>query len=433
MQFRLDGSGRGGRGGHEAAGTELLSLAVLATEAATAGLTAGVAPGAARAERLIGYAALLREIARRSGQVEMLARSAAAAGRARREAGADLALSGSAQLELAEGQALAFALVGDLEAGREARENAAAIVSLAAAPPLVLKARALEARLAGAEALQARDWSSAARALEALELAAKGLGALPGKADTIAIEADRLELLSGLGLLTRDRAVLFTASGELALLLTRIDPDRRPLSWVRVETLRGQALAALGDLIGDPAAIAEGVAALKEAVAAIPARHAPLDQARAGHALGLALQSLGEAIEEEALFDAAVKAFSPALEALDRTPTLPYRSVVAHDGAVCLARRAERRGDLDALEQAEAIFRDALKNRSAAADPLSWAVTQVALARIYEAQAALRPDRGERADAAFALASALEVFAERGLSALSAATLAALERVKEPA
>ncbi len=57
-------------------------------------------------------------------------------------------------------------------------------------------------------------------------------------------------------------------------------------------------------------------------------------------------------------------------------------------------------------------------------------MTQVALARVYEAQASLRPDTGERADAAFALASALDIFTERGLRALSAATLQALDRVK---
>ena len=45
-------------------------------------------------------------------------------------------------------------------------------------------------------------------------------------------------------------------------------------------------------------------------------------------------------------------------------------------------------------------------------------MTQVALARIYEAQSLLRCDTGERADAAFALAAALDVFAERGMRTL---------------
>ena len=77
-----------------------------------------------------------------------------------------------------------------------------------------------------------------------------------------------------------------------------------------------------------------------------------------------------------------------------------------------------------------AAFRDALKSRSAAKDPLSWAVTQVALARIYEAEADLRGDTGERADAAFAPTSALEVFAEKGLRSLADVALTALERVR---
>ena len=99
-----------------------------------------------------------------------------------------------------------------------------------------------------------------------------------------------------------------------------------------------------------------------------------------------------------------------------------------HDGNVTLGGTVEK-----ALEQAEAAFRKALKTRNAALDPLAWAVTQVALARIYEAQSALRPDTGERADAAFALASAIDVFSERGLRTLSTAALSSLDRLKERA
>jgi tetratricopeptide (TPR) repeat protein len=182
--------------------------------------------------------------------------------------------------------------------------------------------------------------------------------------------------------------------------------------------------------MGDAAALAEAVSLLRTVAEDLPADHSPLDSARIDHTLGLALQALGEACEEEALFDRAIEAFAPALDALDAQPMLPFRSVVAHDAAACVARRAERRGDLPALERAEAAFRDALKSHSAEKDPLSWAVTQVALARIYEAEADLRGDTGERADAAFALASALEVFSERGLRSLSESTLTALERVR---
>jgi tetratricopeptide (TPR) repeat protein len=272
----------------------------------------------------------------------------------------------------------------------------------------------------------------------ALTAAAEALEALAklGKVDASEaheVRCDLADLRLGEGLYAKDRRKLERAISELTALIPALDPAYRPLTWARAETLRGQALAALGDLAGEAASIAEGSAALSTVVEEIPIGHSPLDAARAGHALGLVLQSLGEACDEDALFERAIAAFAPALEALDTAPLLPLRSIVAHDGAVCLARRAERRGDLVSLERAEAAFRAALKTRSAAADPLSWAVTQVALARIYEAEADLRGDAGERADAAFALTSALEVFAERGLRSLSDMALTALERVKAAA
>jgi len=436
MQFGFDGSrGRGHRHGWpcgDADARELLPLAALAAEAAPAGLTGTTQAGAPRAARLIAYADLLREIARRGGQVEMLARAASAANRARREAGNDRTLQAAAALALADIQRLGFLLFADVEAADDARAQAEAVLALNPPPLLTVHAKALLARLRGALALAAGDRAAVLEAAEMLEVSHKAASALKASpAEAAALLIDRADLLLGLGVGGHDRALLASVETALGALVGDLDPERLPLSWMRAETLRGQTLTALGEVAGDAASIAEGVAALKTAVAAASPQHSPLDAARASHALGLSLQAMGEACEEEVLFDRAVQAFSPALQALDRAPALPYRAVVAHDGAVCLARRAERRGDLKALEQAEAAFRDALKTRNAAVDPLAWAVTQVALARIYEAQSALRPDTGERADAAFALTSALDVFSERGLRTLSDAALSALDRLKE--
>ncbi len=432
MPFGLNGFRGGRRIEVGVASRELLPLAALVAEAAHAGLTASLPSGPARAAALIAYAELLREIARRGGQVEMLARAASAAHRARREAGADKVLQAAALFEQAQSQHLAFTLLGDTEAADEASAQAQAALALNPPPLLATRLKALIQRLRGAQALVASDRDGVLEAIGALEVSAKILIALKAPLDHVAtLTLEHADLLVGLGALCHDRTALQSAESELAALSIRLDQDLQPISWAQAETLRGQALTALGDVLGDAASIAEGVAALKSAVAVLPADHSPLDAARAGHALGLALQAMGEACDEPVLFDRAVKAFSPAMAALDRIPALPYRAVVAHDGAVCLARRAERRGDLVALEQAEATFRESLKSRSAVADPLAWAVTQVALARIYEAQSALRPDTGERADAAFALASALDVFSERGLRTLSAATLASLERMRE--
>ena len=105
----------------------------------------------------------------------------------------------------------------------------------------------------------------------------------------------------------------------------------------------------------------------------------------------------------------------------------PLRSVIAYDRAACLARRAEKSGDAFALAEAEAVFRTDLAARSAHADPVGWAVVQLALARVYPARA---ERRGELADAAFALTEALEVFTDHGQATLAQTTLATLEKVR---
>ncbi len=429
------GDGLGARLSADPSLMQLLPLMALRAEAASSGLAAHRAPKGDEARAFLAHGAILQEIARRTGEVETLARAASAILNARDLAKGDRRITAEALLAHASALSLGATLFGDVDAAVSAGErlDQASLLPLDA----VAQARldALRARLLAREAHGARSSTVCKAAAAALAAAAKTLDALAklGKVDdSEAHEAccDRAELLIAAGLRAKDRRKLDLAVGELAALAPDLDPAYRPLTWARAETLRGQALGAIGDIAGDAASIAEASAALATVVDEIPAGHSPLDAARAGHALGLVLQSLGEACDEDALFDRAIAAFAPALEALDAAQLLPLRSIVAHDGAVCLARRAERRGDLLSLERAEAAFRDALKTRSAAADPLSWAVTQVALARIYEAEAELRGDTGERADAAFALASALEVFAERGLRSLSDMALTALERVK---
>jgi hypothetical protein len=169
--------------------------------------------------------------------------------------------------------------------------------------------------------------------------------------------------------------------------------------------------------------------AFRAALDAIPVRHNPLDRARAAHGLGLAIQGLAEAASDERLYRPALFAMDRALVELPRHG-LPLRAVVAHDRAICLARRAERSGDLGALAEAEGAFKAELIEGRSSGDPVAWAVTQVALARIYEVRADLSDAPSERSKAAYALTEALDVFAERGLKSLSDVAQAALERVR---
>jgi len=417
---------------------QLLPLGALRAEAASSGLSAHRAGKGEAAHAFLAHAAILREIARRTGEVETLGRAASAVLRARTLAAGDRRLQAVALLAHAQILTLAATLFGDDDAAKVALERLTEAAELPLDPVAHARLDALTASLLARAALAsvgAPDHGAAsAQAAAALTGAARALDGLAALGRLDACEAhearcDHAELLIGAGQAGRDRHSLEQAIILLEDLNDSLDPAYRPLTWARAEILRGQAMAALGDLAGDAAVIAEGSAVLGAVWEDSLVDHSPVDAARAGHALGLVLQSLGEACDEDALFDRAIGAFGPALQALEASPRLPFRSIVANDGAACLARRAERRGDLASLIRAEEAFRDTLKTQSAAADPLAWAVTQLALARIYEAEADLRGDSGERADAAFALASALDVFAEKGLRSLSEAALTALDRI----
>jgi hypothetical protein len=98
-----------------------------------------------------------------------------------------------------------------------------------------------------------------------------------------------------------------------------------------------------------------------------------------------------------------------------------------------VARRAERVGDLRALGRAETAFKTELSLTRPEADPVSWAVLQVNLARVYEAKAELEGGFTAREAAVYAYGSALDVFSEHGMRTLSASAAAGLERVKAAA
>jgi hypothetical protein len=112
----------------------------------------------------------------------------------------------------------------------------------------------------------------------------------------------------------------------------------------------------------------------------------------------------------------------------------PMRGLAAGARAVCLARQAELTGDLAVLDAAEAAMKMELSALSPRRDPVGWALSQLHLARLYEARIDITgQDGGRRAAAVTALDAALDVFAEQGLASLSRLAADALERLKPPA
>ncbi len=432
------GSGRERRTGSvlgDPARLELVDLTVLQGLASVALVGYQDGPVEKRPVRLLEQALLLRELARRTGRPEALAKAASLAERAARLAAGETRLCAAARLQQATCALDAVQLFADPEGlGAVKAQLDQAERDLGCAPGRLSGPGLLRARIASAEALASGDRAAMGRAAATFEEALGGLEARvratgSGWPDYALAQGERAELLIGMAARLKDADLLRRVAKELAAFVARLDPAYLPLSWARTETLRASALRALGDATGESRATVEAAAAFGAAMDAIPVGHSPLDRARAAHGLGLTLQELGEATGETRLYASALNAFDGAL--LDLPPTgLPLRSIAAHDRAACLARQAERNGDVAALAQAEAAFKAELALRTGGADPLAWAVTQVSLARIYEARADLAGDYGDRADAAFALAQALEVFAEHGMRSLSAVALAALDRLK---
>lgn len=414
---------------------ELLDLTLLRREAAAAEPSAVRAPAAERAGRWAQAAALHREIARRTGEAESLRRSGSAAELSWKAAGSDRRRQGEARREQGLTALVGADLFGDAALMRSARDYLNdALAKAGAEPGPRARAEAALAGLLSRRALAEGDFELALEAASALDAAVTALDVLieakrACRAEVAAVRCDRADLLLGFGVRLREPKLVERARIDMAALAERLDPAYEPLSWARARELEGAARVAEGDSAGRAEPIAEGAQLLADAVAHTPEDHSPLDWARLQAALGQALLSLGEAADSDPALSSAQTAFERAQRVYDLKPGLQARSVLANNRAACLAKRAERSGDLVALAQAEAAFKAELTDGPARQDPLVWAVAQLNLARLYEARDEIHGRADGREPAVLALLEALEVFRERGLKTLAEAAQAGLSRM----
>ncbi len=413
---------------------ELLSLAAL-RDLLPAGALQAQAGGDLRAVEALDHAVLERELARRTGELSRLANAYEAAETAARNAGSEQRLLAAARLQTALCELVACDVFGDCDAGEKARTALGeAEAALGCAPGRLGGPGLIRTRLASRDAMASLDRDAAIQVAALFDEAASGLEARlrvtgAGEPEWAAALCEKADLMIGVGSARKDIGLLDRAARDMSALSSRLDAVRLPLSWMRAQTLQGGALRALGEITGEARLMKDATMVLGAAYDAVPQGHSPLDRARAAHGLGMALQGLAETSNAPLVYRSAQTAFDRALTEIGEAHT-PLRSILAYDRAACLARRAERSGDAKALAEAETVFRADLAGRAAEADPVGWAVVQVALARIYQARAELQGDAGELADAAFALTEALEVFTDHGQRSLAQIALAALERVK---
>jgi hypothetical protein len=435
--FQADGP-RDGLTGGDAALLELLDLNLLRAEARAADIAAGRVSAKDPAQRRLEAAMVWRELARRTGDLAILRKAAAAA----ETAAAEFERQGQPQRwARARCEQALTALLGTALTGDEGL-NAAADVALAEAEraagtdiaaSLVAAGRAMvEARVmlsAGERDLAVRAAARFDGPIVALEAHGRRRAAI--RLLAAGVRADRAEMLIGCGLRLKDPMLLRMALDGLSRAASSLDVAYEPLSWARVAGLQGIARAGLAELDCDIAAIAEAVSALAGVLEHLSRDHSPLDWTNAQLALAGALQTLGEMVECDQAFDQAVGCYDRALTVLDRDQALRQRANAAHQRAVCLVRRAELRADLAGLAEAETAFRAELIAARPGRDPVAWAVLQLNYGRLYEARAHIAGwRRSDRKAAALALSAALEVFGEHGLRTLADAAARGLERLR---
>jgi tetratricopeptide (TPR) repeat protein len=423
-----DGLSRG-----DSATLEVLDLGLLRSEARAADIAAGRISAKDPAQRRLEAARVWRELARRTGDAAALRKAAQGAEKAAeafKSAGRSKAWC-AARCEQAMCAMLGVELFGDEGLFAAADLALAEVVAAAPNSPGAVLALGQLARLK-ARAVMADGPYEAVMAVASsfdrpIERLAPHLHSRAVSKSALAdIRCARAQMMIAAAGRFGDAALYTRAQAEMDILVAGLDSAREPLAHARAVSMAAAARSGGGRLADHIEDVAAAVDMLARAVDSFTSDHSPLDWARLQHALARALQDLGEESQADHAFERALGAYRRALWAVQDKPALALRVDVARGYAGCLARRATLAGNPRLLDQAVGQLRQDLARLHPGRDPVGWAVAQVNLAQLYAARLGLVGGEQDRAAAALALSSAIEVFEEHGLSPLTEDATAAL-------
>ncbi len=419
---------------------ELLNLKLLITQGRALDIEGGRVSTKYRFGPYIEAAQVWREYARRTGDPAAVRRAANAAENAGKEA--RTALEGAqAVLE----QALTCILGVDLFETWELMASAEKLLAegrIVAADDEALRVRynRVEAMLAARLALRqgiADDLEPALlamshidRAIERADAQVRKTHSARDKIDAAQARFERGDLLMLVGLDRSDVSLMAAVIKDFQALRSRLDAAYEPVTHARVTLRLGQAHIWKGQIEGRPEVISEGIALLTKDDEPVDYEHSPLDWVEHRHALAMGLQALAELTLNQEIYDKAMAVYDQALKRPLQKP-LRLRAQIVNNRAGCLARHAELKGDLKALDVAELTFKDELRGVRANDDPVSWAILQTNLARLYVARGDITGFMMERAEAAYALEAAHDIFVEHGMKTLGRSAMEYLDRVRE--
>lgn len=419
---------------------ELLNLKLLIAQGRHLDIEGGRVSTKDRYTPYVEAAQIWREYARRTGDPVALRRAATSAENAGKAA-VTTSEAASAALE----QALTCILGCELFDTAELLDSAETLLSGGKAA--IANDEALKTRFAQAEArLLARmasrkgagdldpclhAMSRIDRAIERADERVRQTNAARDKIEAAQARFERGDLLMMVGLDRGDASLMAAVVKDFDALRLRLDPDYEPVTHARVVLRLAQAYIWQGQIEGRPEIISEGIALLShEDNAGLDYEHSPLDWVEHKQALAMGLQALGELTLNEEVCDKAMAVYDLALKR-PMQKQLSLRAQLANNRAACLARHAEIKGDLTSLEKAEKAFKIELRNVKPQDDPVGWAILQSNLARLYVARGDITGFMLERAEAAYALEAAHEIFVEHGARALAEAAKLHLDRVRE--
>ena len=418
---------------------ELLNLKLLITQGRALDVEAGRVSTRNRFTPHIEAAQIWREYARRTGDPAAVRRAATAAESAGREA----TTTTEAALAVLE-QAQTCLLGNDLFETHDLLASAETLLAegrAASQGDEVLRARfnrveaGLAARLAvrqgigGDLELALLAMSHIDRAIERADRQARATSQASDRIAAAQARFERGDLLMLVGTDRCDSSLLTAVIKDFTALAERLDGAYEPVTFARVALRLALAHIWKGEIEGRPEIISEGIAILSQEDEPVDYEHSPLDWVEHRHALAQGLQALAELTLNEDIYAKAMQVYDMAL----RRPLqkgLSLRAQLVNNRAVCLARHAELKGDLTSLDAAEAAFKAELRGVKPQDDPVGWAILQSNLARLYVARGDITGFMLERAEAAYALEAAQEIFAEHGLKTLAATAQGHLERVR---
>ena len=419
---------------------ELLNLKLLITQGRALDIEGGRVSTKYRFGPYIEAAQVWREYARRTGDPAAIRRAANAAENAGKEARTALegaqavleqALTCILSVELFETWELLASAEKLLAEGRVvAADDEATRIRFNRAEAML--AARLAVRQGIAEDLEPAllAMSHIDRAIERADQQVRKTHAARDKIDAAQARFERGDLLMLVGLDRADASLMAAVIKDFQGLRSRLDAAYEPVTHARVMLRLGLAHVWKGQIEGRPEVISEGIALLSKDDEPVDYEHSPLDWVEHRHALAMGLQALAEVTLNQEVYDKAMAVYDQALKRPLQKP-LRLRAEIVNNRAGCQARHAELKGDLKALDQAETTFKDELRGVRASEDPVWWAILQTNLARLYVARGDITGFMMERAEAAYALEAAHDIFVEHGMKALGRSAMEYLDRVRE--